>query len=174
MKIIRVYKPFRIDKPLRIVSYIIRQVTGSKWHHVAFMHKTNFGVDILESDFNGVVLQNYGTYGEDYQFQIIEIEINNLENEYRQNAYSKVGKVKYDFLDLPLMAYWYFTKWLLGSGRYIGKLNENRMTCYEYVAWSLNMTDWYKMQPTLFMDLCKKRNYKVVAECSKKYLHLYL
>lgn len=174
MKIIRVYKPFKWSKPLRIVSHIIRKVTGDRWHHVALLDEQY----ISESDFKGVIQTYYKEWINDYQLQIIEVP----SDEYEKNEYYKIihyfvdAKPRYAFEDLLWMLIWYFTKFLFGRGYFLGSKSKckNYPTCYEYVARVLNMENWYRMTPTEFKNECDKRGYKVIAECSDKDLYLYI
>ncbi len=170
MKIVRVYKPFTWKKPLRIVSHIIRQVTGDRWHHVAIADKRY----VYESDFKGVISTLVYLWPDDYQCQVIDVSDDNFNKEEFDKMVFK--KVRYGFEDLLFMLIWYFTKWLLGRGIFIGNKTKckNYPTCYEFVARVLNMENWYRMTPTEFKNQCDKRGYRIVAECSDKDLYLYL
>lgn len=170
MKIIRVYKPFKWSKPLRIVSHIIRKVAGDRWHHVALAN----GQMISEADFKGLIETYYKDWIDDYQLQIIEVPLKDINTRLMSEMLSQ--KLRYGFEDLFYMLGWYFTKFLFGRGYFLGSKSKckNYPTCYEYMARVLNMDNWYRMTPTEFKNECDKRGYKVIAECSDKDLYLYL
>lgn len=155
MKILLVHTPFNWRRPLTIVSFLIRKVTGNYYNHCAFLD----GFTILESDVHGVVSTSLKDWTRQQIVSVYDIsELANIEF-VRRKAYSQIGKFKYSFADLL----WFMPIYLL-TGKWFGRTvedSDNKPTCYEYVARCLNFENWHKMDPETFISQCKKYNYPI-------------
>ena len=147
MKILLVHTPFNIKRPLTIVSWLIRKVTGSRWNHCAIMVTINGVKFIVESDIKGVVMIPFKNWVKEQEVAVYGV----LESSYRNaKMYEKVGVSGYSFADL----FWFMPIYLL-TGQFYGRKVDgysNKPTCYEFAAWVLDFKDWYKMTPEKFKN----------------------
>lgn len=147
MKILLVHTPFNIKRPLTIIAWLIRKVTGSKWNHCAIMVTINGVKFIVESDIKGVIMIPFKNWVKDQEVAVYGV----LESSYRNaKMYEKVGVSGYSFKDL----FWFMPIYLLTGQFYGRKVNgySNKPTCYEFAAWVLDFKDWYKMTPEKFKN----------------------
>lgn len=164
-----VHTPFNWRKPLTIISYLIRKVTGSYWNHCAVLIEINNVLFVVESDIKGVVMlpfENWATKNQEIKvFQVLSGADKN------QKLLYKVGKVGYSFIDL----FWFMPIYLF-TGQFYGQKVDgfsNKPTCYEFVAWWLGMKDWYRMTPTDF-EMKLKYHPSIVKEVGTFYSKNYL
>jgi hypothetical protein len=160
MKILLVHTPFNWRRPLTLVAYLIRKVTGTYYNHACFLHEVDGHQLILESDIKGVVKTHLVDWAKQ---QIVAVYvIKDMPEAAVKRAYSFVGQFSYSFMDLL----WFMPLYLLTNKFYGRTVDEakNKPTCYEYLARVLDMQNWHRMTPNEFSAECKKRGYQLQIE----------
>lgn len=145
MRILLVHTPFNWKRPLTIISYLIRRVTGSYWNHCAVLIELNGYHFIVESDIKGVVITPYKNWVKEQEVRIYKVPDTDI---LKSRVLSKCGKVGYSFKDL----FWFMPLYLI-TGQFYGQKVDgfsNKPTCYEFVAWLIGLRNWYKMTPNEF------------------------
>lgn len=145
MKILLVHTPFNWKRPLTLIAYLIRKVTGTYWNHCAILIELNSYFFVVESDIKGVTITPYKNWVKEQTVKIYKVPDTDV---LKSKVLSKCGKVGYSFKDL----FWFMPIYLL-TGQFYGQKVDgfsNKPTCYEYVAWVLGLTSWYKMTPNDF------------------------
>jgi hypothetical protein len=134
----------------RIISRLIRKFTKSRLSHTALVIEINNTVFVVDSQRDGTHLRPFREWTNKYKYRVLIHRVcdhhpNYDSLEIRERALSVVGHKKYDFKSLL----WYHPRYLL-TGRWKGKKGseaEGRFYCSEFVAWSLEYSDYYKMDP---------------------------
>ncbi len=145
MKILLVHTPFNWKRPLTLIAYLIRKVTGTYWNHCAVLIELNNYFFVVESDIKGVTITPYKNWVKEQTIKIYRVPDTDV---LKSKVLSKCGKVGYSFKDL----FWFMPIYLF-TGQFYGQKVDgfsNKPTCYEYVAWVLGLTSWYKMTPNTF------------------------
>lgn len=158
MKILLVHTPFDWKRPLTIVAYLIRKVTGNYYNHCAFLDEPLGKQEILESDINGVVRTPLVDWIKNQTVTVVEIP-SELRVSSRMKAHSMVGRFGYSFVDL----FWFMPIYII-TGKFYGRKADtakNKPTCYEYCAYCLDMSNWFRMTPDEFQSNLGK-GYKIL------------
>lgn len=166
MKVLLVHTPFNWKRPLTLVAYLIRKVTGTYWNHCAILIELNSYFFVVESDIKGVTITPYKNWVKEQTIKIYKVPDTDV---LKSKVLSKCGKVGYSFKDL----FWFMPIYLI-TGQFYGQKVDgftNKPTCYEYVAWVLGLTSWYKMTPNVFEKFVDNL-YKCEATVKAKDLNL--
>jgi len=154
LAILLVHTPFNWKRPLTLISYLIRKVTGSYWNHCAVLIEIEGVLFIVESDIKGVTMLPYKNWVKEQEIAVYYVS--DALNK-RGKLLEKVGNVGYSFKDL----FWFMPIYLL-TGQFYGQKVDgysNKPTCYEFAAWWLGIQDWYKMTPDKFINNLKVNKY---------------
>ncbi len=129
----------------KFLSKAIRFVTKSEWSHTALFIEIWGEPYIIDAQKNGINVKPFDKWKAEYNYKFIVMRNPNLGDEYEfsKKAMSKSGITLYDFESLLLRhpIELITGKWKLRPNE------ENRMYCSEYVAWSHNIDQWYRMNP---------------------------
>jgi len=146
-----------------ITHKIIRFVTGGKKSHTALAIKAgdindpNSPIFIIDSQRNGVNLKTIENWEKkyNYTYQIHRKQFSSKDAQLDYNKHiqkrmlSKMGITGYYFMGL-IWQVWYNL-----TGRWRGKTEkkaEKRMYCSEFVAWVLEIPEWWTYHPQKLFD----------------------
>jgi hypothetical protein len=160
MKIVLVHSPLNFWKrPLSIVGFLIRKFTKTYYNHASFLVEIAEQKFILESDIKGVVLIPYEHWCKEQIISIYEFGAN---TDHFKRALSKVS-LKYDFGSLL-----WFGLVRSVTGKYYGYTVERKAAkkfyCYEFLAWVMGHSDYYKILPNEFIKFIEEQGYEMIHE----------
>lgn len=133
------------------VARLISLFTRSKITHTAIVVELAGQILIAESQANGSNLKSLSEWRRKYNYSFVfSRNRDHMLPEYRnmitERVISKIGVTGYDFKSLL----WFHPRYII-SGKWKGKEDDKaakRMYCSEFVAYVLNIEDWYKLSPT--------------------------
>ena len=140
-----------------VLAKIIRGVTSSKYNHLAIVLKVNDSYMISESQMEGVSLIEFENWQKKYNYKfdiarLILTESESYDIEYKVITCANV--VKYDFKNL-LLHQIIKIKLKIWIGK-IGKRATKKQICSEYIAYLIDMPDYYKASPEDVYQYLKK------------------
>jgi hypothetical protein len=148
MKILLVHTPFDWKRPITTLPHLIRKVAGVYNNHAALL----IDGKIYESDINGVVEVHPKDWVKNQTVTVYEFPEDVNTKQYEIEAKALVKQHKYDFLSLFVWQPIYLaTGWYIGP---IGRKGKKRFYCFEYLAYVLDYTNYYKITPREFNDFC--------------------
>lgn len=137
------------------LSWLIQKLTKSQFSHSALYINIGGESFVVDAQKDGVNLRRFDLWMKKYKYSFIVSRPNEMTSQRKaiilNRIFKKIGVTNYDFVGLL-----YKSPWKLITGKWkVGKNEDNRMYCSEFVAYVYDFPFYYKLSPEDLYDRCK-------------------
>ncbi len=143
----------------RLISKLIKLFTKSKFSHTALYLEIWGQPYVIDAQKDGVNVRPFEEWKKKYNYSYTVSRDESLSEdqikELCKRALSKTGHTAYDIESLILRQPW---KLISGKWKEVGNTQE-KMYCSEFVAWTYQIPEYYKMSPEDLYEWCVNHNF---------------
>lgn len=140
----------------RLLSKLIRKISGGKYSHTATVVVAYGQVLIVEAQNRGVNIMPYDAWQDKYNYQYdVSRQVKYINRtKHARRSFKHAGVAKYDYG----MLLWDYPRYVL-TGKWRGDNEiettaEKRFTCSTYVGWLFRIPKWWTLSPQQIFEHC--------------------